>query len=296
MGFRQIYIEGEVKISLKDGNILFEKESKSFTLPIDDIDIIFIENSRSIVTARIISECCKKDISIVFCNEKFLPASICHSLYSSNNQIELFYLQFEQLQSKKDKLWEYIIRSKIQNHAEVVRRYFNSQIDAIPFYEYAKNIKSGDKTFIEGAEARFYFRKLFGNDFIRHAEDSINYALNYGYQIINGAIIRSLVAAGLDTKLGIHHFNKKNFYNLASDFLEPYRAFVDLYVITNLEKIVDPLPKEVRMELINLLNLDVKINDTKTSLSNSIKIMIYSFIDYLNTGEIKDIKLVKFYE
>lgn len=296
MGFRQIYIEGEVKLSLNSGNILFEKENEKFTLPLEDIDIIFIENSRSIVSARIMSECCKNNISIIFCDEKFLPTSICHSLYNSNNQIELFFLQIEQLQSKKDKLWEFLIRSKIENHAEVIKRYFNSEIETIPFLEYAKNIKSGDKTFIEGAEARFYFRKLFGYEFIRHNDDPLNYALNYGYQIINGAIIRTLVAAGLDTKLGIHHSNKKNFYNLASDFIEPYRAFVDLYVADKINELSDPLSKEIRFDLINILNKKVKINNSKTTLSNSIKIMVYSYIDYLNSGDIKDIKLVEFYE
>lgn len=296
MGFRQIYIESEAKLSLSKGNVKFEKEDKVFTLPLEDIDIIFIENSKSILTARILSECSKNNISIIICDEKFLPTTITHSLYGSTNQIELFYLQIELLQSKKDKLWEYIVRSKIVNHAKTIEKYFKTSTEAIPFYEYSKNIKTGDKTFIEGAEARFYFRKLFGNEFIRHAEDPLNFALNYGYQIINGAIIRTLVSCGLDTKLGIHHSNKKNFYNLASDFIEPYRAFVDLYVAKNKELISSPLSKDIRMNLINLLNQDVKINNLKTSLSNSIKIMIYSFIDYLNSGEIKDIKLVEFYE
>lgn len=296
MGFRQIYIEGETRLSLSNGNIKFEKEDKNFTLPLEDIDIIFIENSKSILTARILCECSKRNISIILCDEKFLPITITHSLYGSNNQIELFYLQLGLLQSKKDKLWEYIVRSKILNHAKTIEKIFKTPTEAISFYEYSKNIKSGDKTFIEGAEARLYFRKLFGNEFIRHAEDSLNFALNYGYQIINGAIIRTLVSCGLDTKLGIHHCNKKNFYNLASDFIEPYRAFVDLYVAENQELISNPLSKEIRMNLINLLNKDVKINNMKTSLSNSIKIMVYSFVDFLNTGEIKDIKLVEFYE
>lgn len=296
MGFRQIYLEGEVKLSLIQNNLKVEKESKNLLLPLDDIDLIFIEDSRSILTSRIITECCKKNICIVLCDEKFLPQSIIYSLYGSNNQIELFNLQISQLQSKKDKLREYLIRSKILNHASVIKLNFNANNEYLTLLDYAKNIKSGDKTFIEGAEARFYFRKIFGSDFIRHQDDSLNLALNYGYSIINGAIIRTLVACGLDTKLGIHHDNKKNFYNLASDFIEPYRAFVDNYLVNNMDKITEPLSKELRLDLINLLNSDVLINNQKTSMINSIKIMIYSYIDYLNSGEIKDIKLVEFCE
>lgn len=141
-----------------------------------------------------------------------------------------------------------------------------------------------------------YFRNLFGDNFIRHQDDEINLALNYGYSIINSAIIRMLVAAGIDPKIGVHHDNKKNFYNLASDLLEPYRAFVDYYVYKNKEFIGEPLSRHIRLGLVDLLNSEVQINNIKTTLSNSIKIMIYSFIDYLKSGNIKDIKLVSFYE
>lgn len=295
MGFRQIYIEETAELSLHNDNIKIEKNDKSFLLPISDIDLIFVENPRVVFTARLVTQLSKNNVTLVLCDEKYIPTSISLSLNGSNNQIEIFNLQIEQLPSKKDKLWEYIIRQKIINHSSTIKLIFKD-LRYLEFLEYSKNIKSGDKTFIEGAEARLYFRNLFGDNFIRHQDDEINLALNYGYSIINSAIIRMLVAAGIDPKIGVHHDNKKNFYNLASDLLEPYRAFVDYYVYKNKEFIGEPLSRHIRLGLVDLLNSEVQINNIKTTLSNSIKIMIYSFIDYLKSGDIKDIKLVSFYE
>lgn len=295
MGFRQIYIEETAELSLHNDNIKIEKNDKSFLLPISDIDLIFVENPRVVFTARLVTQLSKNNVTLVLCDEKYIPTSISLPLNGSNNQIEIFNLQIEQLPSKKDKLWEYIIRQKIINHSSTIKLIFKD-LRYLEFLEYSKNIKSGDKTFIEGAEARLYFRNLFGDNFIRHQDDEINLALNYGYSIINSAIIRMLVAAGIDPKIGAHHDNKKNFYNLASDLLEPYRAFVDYYVYKNKEFIGEPLSRHIRLGLVDLLNSEVQINNIKTTLSNSIKIMIYSFIDYLKSGDIKDIKLVSFYE
>lgn len=295
MGFRQIYIEETAELSLHNDNIKIEKNDKSFLLPISDIDLIFVENPRVVFTARLVTQLSKNNVTLVLCDEKYIPTSISLPLNGSNNQIEIFNLQIEQLPSKKDKLWEYIIRQKIINHSSTIKLIFKD-LRYLEFLEYSKNIKSGDKTFIEGAEARLYFRNLFGDNFIRHQDDEINLALNYGYSIINSAIIRMLVAAGIDPKIGVHHDNKKNFYNLASDLLEPYRAFVDYYVYKNKEFIGEPLSRHIRLGLVDLLNSEVQINNIKTTLSNSIKIMIYSFIDYLKSGNIKDIKLVSFYE
>lgn len=295
MGFRQIYIEETAELSLCRENIKIEKNDRSFLLPISDIDLIFIENPRVLFTARLATQLSKNNVTLVLCDEKYVPTSILLPLNGSNNQIENFNLQIGQLPSKKDKLWEYIIRQKIINHSSTIKLIFKN-LQYLEFVEYSKNIKSGDKTFIEGAEARLYFRQLFGDNFIRHQDDDINLALNYGYSIINSAIIRMLVAAGIDPKIGIHHDNKKNFYNLASDLLEPYRAFVDYYVHRNKEYIGEPLSRHIRLGLVDLLNSEVQINNIKTTLSNSIKIMVYSFIDYLKSGDIKDIKLVSFNE
>jgi CRISPR-associated protein Cas1 len=298
MGFRTIYIKECEKISLENNNLKLTKmDLSNFLIPLDDIEMIFIEDPKCKITTRIITECVAKNVSIVLCNQNYLPSAIITRLYGSRNQVKFLYNQIEQLQSKKDKLWESILKQKIFNHISVVK---NVMPDDNEFLSLLKNdynlVKGGDKNYVEGVEARSYFRKIFGDNFLRSSEDGINVALNYGYSIINSEIIRTLVKCGLNPMIGIHHKNMENYYNLASDFIEPYRSFVDLFVYKNQSQIYLPLSIEIRSEMIKLLNSTVLINGSKYSLANSISIMIYSYIEYLDTGLIDCIKLPYFNE
>lgn len=185
---------------------------------------------------------------------------------------------------------------KIINHAFVIGKYFSEE-NKYKILNLLDNLKTGDKNFVEPIEARIYFRILFGEDFIRHQTDPINLALDYGYSIINGAIIRSLVASGFNTQLGIHHDSKENFNNLASDIIEPYRAFVDNYVYEHKEFIVTAqLSSDIRMGLIKLLDYTVKIDNMNYKLSDSIRILVYSLCRYYQSGNIKEILLPGFLE
>ena len=58
--------------------------------------------------------------------------------------------------------------------------------------------------------------------------------------------------------IGIHHKSELNNYNLADDFIEPFRPIVDLWVKTNIKNETE-FDKYVRAELVNILNADVFI-------------------------------------
>ena len=152
--------------------------------------------------------------------------------------------------------------------------------------EYINEVVNGDIKNREGLAAKMYFRSIFGSDFIRFYDDKINAALNYGYTIIASAIIRNLAVFGLNTYLGIHHNSKINNFNLAYDFLEPYRSIVDKYVFDNQDEIVFPLSFEFRKKLINLLNKEVLHNNKRYTVEYSISLLIKSYIKSFSTGKI----------
>ena len=118
-------------------------------------------------------------------------------------------------------------------------------------------------------------------------DDKINASLNYGYTILASAIIRNLSVFGLNTYLGIHHKSKINNFNLAYDFLEPYRSVVDKFVYDNKDLIVYPLSFDFRKQLINLLNKEVIHNGKKYTVEYSISLLIKSYIKSFSDGEIK---------
>lgn len=60
---------------------------------------------------------------------------------------------------------------------------------------------------------------------------------------MRSAVARTLVAYGFNTVLGVNHCNELNSYNLADDFIEPFRPIVDLWVYSNIN-FEDELTKE----------------------------------------------------
>ena len=152
--------------------------------------------------------------------------------------------------------------------------------------QYVKEIKLGDETNREGLAAKMYFKSLFGSEFIRFYDDTINAALNYAYQIVKSSIIRTLSIYGLNSYLGVNHKSKVNNFNLVYDLIEPYRAIVDLYVYKIKDNLTLPLSFEIRKELINILNIPVISNNMKCTLEYSIEVLIKSYIKTISTGEI----------
>ena len=81
----------------------------------------------------------------------------------------------------KTSVWTEIVTEKIRKQAENLERW--DRTEAQMLYEYITQIEFGDATNREGHAAKVYFNALFGLDFTRTAENSINAALNYGYSL-----------------------------------------------------------------------------------------------------------------
>lgn len=92
------------------------------------------------------------------------------------------------------------------------------------------------------------------------------------------------------TQLGIFHDNMFNQFNLASDFMEPFRVLVDREVFgLNLTK----FEHEEKMQLVNIFNHEVKIDNKIQYVNNAIKIYCKSVFEALNED---DSALVRFYK
>jgi CRISPR/Cas system-associated endonuclease Cas1 len=86
-----------------------------------------------------------------------------------------------------------VIKNKIINQDELLIKIgFPSYLN-----KYANDVKHFDITNREGHSAKVYWHILFGNDFIRDQKSFkfpiINSMLNYGYAILRGLFIRSII-------------------------------------------------------------------------------------------------------
>lgn len=287
MGYRQVIIKKSEKLHFKDNQLIIDKDESSTKVPLEDISYILIEDSSTILTTRLLAELGKNAISLIVCDEKFEPTSIMYPYNYHFKQLDVFSHQLEIDDSIKNEFWNQIVKRKVENSIRVLEMTSKEEFPISKLTEYINEITDGDSKNREGLAAKMYFRSLFGSDFIRFYDDNINAALNYGYTIIASAIIRNLAVYGLNTYLGIHHNSKINNFNLAYDFLEPYRSVVDKFVYDNKDDIVLPLSFEFRKKLINLLNKEVLHQNKKYTIEYSIGLLIKSYIKSFSTGEIK---------
>lgn len=287
MGYRQVIIKKSEKLHFKDNQLIIDKDESSTKVPLEDINYILIEDSSTILTTRLLAELGKNAISLIVCDERFEPTSIMYPYNYHFKQLDVFSHQLEIDDSIKNEFWNQIVKRKIENSIRVLEMTSKEEFPISKLTEYINEITDGDSKNREGLAAKIYFRSLFGSDFIRFFDDNINAALNYGYTIIASAIIRNLAVYGLNTYLGIHHSSKINNFNLAYDFLEPYRSVIDKFVYDNKDDIVLPLSFEFRKKLINVLNEEVLHQNKKYTIEYSIGLLIKSYIKSFSTGEIK---------
>lgn len=287
MGYRQVIIKKSEKLHFKDKQLIIDKDNQSTKIPLEDINYILIEDSTTIITTRLLAELGKNAISLIVCDEKYEPTSIMYPYNYHFKQLDVFTHQLEIDDSIKNEFWNQIVKRKIENSIRVLEMTSKEEFPISKLNEYINEVIDGDSKNREGLAAKIYFRSIFGSDFIRFYDDNINVALNYGYTILASAIIRNLAVYGLNTYLGIHHNSKINNFNLAYDFLEPYRSVIDKFVYDNKDDIVLPLSFEFRKKLINLLNKEVMHQNKKYTIEYSISLLIKSYIKSFSTGEIK---------
>ena len=103
--------------------------------------------------------------------------------------------------------------------------------------------------------------------------------LNYGYSIVRGMIARSIVCHGYEPSLGIFHKSELNSFNLADDFIEPFRPLVDLVVHQLMQSVEEEqhLTPGIKQELFRLVNYDMEVGNQKQIVSNAIELFVESY-------------------
>lgn len=182
-------------------------------------------------------------------------------------------------------MWQAIIKIKITNQAKLLAKYDREKYDGnlanIDLEELINQIEIGDVTNREAVAARMYFQRLFDTKFNRrNDENEINGYLNFGYSILLSLITQEICCAGYLTELGVHHNSMENFYNLASDFIEPFRIFVDEIAFNKTPG--SELDMSDKLELVDLLNQTITTNNGDALLSGVIKTFVRSCLKYLS--------------
>lgn len=286
MSWRIIVISKRAKLDYQMGYMVVRNEEIT-KVYLNEIAMVFIESTAVSITTSLLAELTKKKIKVVFCDEKRNPSSELIGYYGSHDTSNKVRKQIKWHNNIKQAVWTEIVTEKIRKQKELLE--YLGKEEAELLNTYLLEINWNDETNREGHAAKVYFNSLFGKDFSRTSENTINAALNYGYSIILSTFAREIVANGYITQLGLFHDNMFNQFNLASDLMEPFRIIVDREVfIMNHDK----FEHEEKMQILNILNEEVRIDTKIQYVNNAIKVYCKSVFDALNEN---DSSLIKFY-
>ena len=76
--------------------------------------------------------------------------------------------------------------------------------------------------------------------------------------VLRAATSRSILAAGLNPSLSIHHQSRGTALRLADDLMEPFRPFVDGIVMRLRENAGDGLDRDAKAALVRVTTLDLE--------------------------------------
>jgi len=265
---KTIIVDGSCKLGYSNNTIIISKESQQEEYTLENIRCLIISDLRVSLSTYLLNELQKRNITVIFCDEKKLPScELVSFTYKSIGPGKLF----EQIKyNSYDKIlvWTDIIKSKINNQYKLLEKYRLSAAEDIK--KLLLQVEIGDPHNIEARAAKISFKSLFGKDFVRFNDDDINRGLDYGYAILKSEITRALIIHGYHPSFGLKHRNKQNSYNLTYDLIEFFRVHVDEIIY---HKQGDKFDTKYKKDLIERLsNKNVRYNNKN--------FILFDLIDY----------------
>lgn len=264
-----IVTQGE-KLIVKDNWLVVWSDKDEQRVPIGDIYSVVVDNRAALISVNAITTLTMAGVHIFFCDSKHTPVSLVLPMNTHYRPFGVIKKQLALTDEFKALLWQKIVKQKISNQVRCLRFVGVDHRKIEPIEEMIDDVLPGDVKNREAAASKKYFSALFGCTFKRTDEDVTNAALNYGYTIIRSAVCKTLVAYGYNCILGIHHINEQNAYNLADDIMEPLRPLVDLWTDNSCDDLWEKLTKTNRRDLIDLINVPIKMGKKKTRVRYAI--------------------------
>ena len=284
MSGKVVHLTKPCKIKVKNSNLVlfFYEEEQEVKVTIKDIGFILFDNTQFSITGKAIELLAKANVAILFIDEEFHPSSVLTPFHSHSTLSEIAHIQIQITQEFKDVIWQSIVKSKINNQADVLK-FFNRE-KYVELNELALQVELYDKNQDEAQGARLYWRELFNMYTFKReqgSEDIINSMLNYTYAILRASIARDVVVTGLLPVFGIWHKNKYNSFNLVDDLIEPFRPFCDIYVkllLNTKYTNANNLSTNIKRDLVNILLLEcVNINGGKSTMASAMELFVKEY-------------------
>lgn len=279
---RILLIENPAQLHIDLGRVRIQRDGMPdvFVLP-SDITVLCLHHHTiqvSVLTLRALAEA---GVGIIVTDASHHP---CAWLLPTNGNGDLVRRLRQQILMDTDLakglLWQQLVQARLRTQATNLRGL--DRKGALRLERLANEVAPDDAGKCEGQGARHYWAHLFPKEFKRTkqgADDPVNARLNFGYAVLRSMIARSLVMAGLNPALGLGHCSTENPFNLADDFIEPYRFIVERHVA-----ICEPgeFDGKARKQLLQLVETEVVLNNAGYRLPAAVNETVSSYLRILD--------------
>lgn len=286
MAWRTVVISNPARLRVENDQLVIAQDGE-IGLPIEDIAVLVLESPEVSLSSSLLDRLASHGVTLVACDGKHLPSAVAMPFSAHSRLAAVQRMQLETRLPFRKRCWQAVVSRKMLNQAQCLE--YLGRAGVAKVRGLAAKVTSGDATNLESVAAREHFRHLFGDDFIRGEEDATNAALNYGYAVLRAAVARGLTAHGFLPAHGIHHHSELNQFNLADDFLEPFRPIVDLCVARM--NLGDELVKKDRETLVALLHCETLIDGERHAVSHACEMTTGSFLEACRKRDAAALKL-----
>lgn len=279
---RILLVENPASLSVDLGRLRIRRDGfdDSFVLP-RDIAVLCLHHHTIQISVQALRVLAEAGASVMVTDEIHYPCAWLLPQVGNGDLVRRLRQQITLDSSHaKGHLWQAIVQARLNTQAANLR--VLNRKGALRLQRLAKEVQPADKTKCEGQGAKHYWAYLFEEDFKREkqgAEDAINARLNFGYAVLRSMVARSLVMAGLNPALGLGHSNMENPFNLADDFIEPYRFVVERHVALDQ---LGEFDGAARKRMLGFVQQEIKLNGAGYRLPAAINESIASFVRLLD--------------
>lgn len=267
---KTLFFSSPGRLSTKYEQLVYDGEDGVHrTFPIEDLGYVIVESPLISLSSAALQKLATANVALVICDAKHIPAAQLVPFAAHTTTQETVAAQFTASEAVSGRLWKRVIQAKIRNQAHLLQR-LGHEVPARRLRALVDSVKNRDETNCEAQAARLYFQVLLSGISRDPEGEWPNCALNYGYALLRATVARALVGSGLLCVRGIHHHNRYDAFCLADDMMEPFRPFVDQYVLAKVPPFDVPateLTKPMKAKLLEMLTCDVQIGDVKRPLS-----------------------------
>jgi CRISPR-associated protein Cas1 len=283
MGWRSVVVSKGATLRF-GGHRLVIEQAESATVPLEDIAVLVLDSAEILLTSRLLSECAEAGITVLTVGRNHLPNGALLPFLPHSRSGKTLQRQLKVSLPAKKRAWQRIVQRKILNQGACLDLSGKEEGDRLA--QLAGAVRSGDPDNQEAVAAQRYFRAMFGPQFHRARPILVNAALNYGYAVLRAAIGRTLASYGFVPALGLHHRSEQNAFNLADDWIEPFRPLVDLSVASCDwgEEERDLQPKD-KAQLVSLLHHDIALGEEIQSVLAAIDLGVQSLGRFYEAGD-----------